>query len=160
MRKSVNVLLGIRFLVKEDFTLTFEKMKNLFATLIIVLFSLGSTSFTPVDENSNNIIATWVYSDYNNGIIEYVRAKKFKQNKPGIEFQKDGKLRKRQNSGWCGTPPINYKNETGYWKFNPDSTLSINYTYWGGKMQEDWQIIEISPEILKIKPIEHNLQEE
>ena len=57
--------------------------------------------------------------------------------------------------GWCGTPPISYGNYDGTWKIEDDSKLTITYEYWGGTMEEEWAISNLSTDKMKISRIKH-----
>ena len=62
----------------------------------------------------------------------------------GYQFLKGGKLIVRQNSGWCGTPPISYENVSGSWEFLDDNKLLLNYPYWGGQIRQVWQVKQVT----------------
>ena len=119
-------------------------------------------SFTRVHKTNDPMIGTWVYSDYDDadGTISYEKVKSFKEDEPGIEFKASGKLIKRQNVGWCGTPPIQYGNNDGTWKQTSDSTITISYGYWGGTAEEDWQIVRVSDTKLTVKQLEYRNERE
>ena len=112
------------------------KMENTFGNKAPFTEKIPSSNNSSIksqtENNQNELISVWVYSDYENEVIEYVKSKNFNKNESGIEFKKNGKLIKRQNIGWCGTPPITYDNYDGSWEFSSDSTLTIIYDYWGG----------------------------
>lgn len=132
-------------------------MKTIRFTLIIgILFSF--TSLTTYRSTKHALIGTWIYSDYDDQAMHYEKARSFDENQPGIEFKRNGKLVKRQNEGWCGTPPITYKNFNGSWKQTSDSTLEIHYAYWGGTIEEDWLIVRIENTKLTVKRLEYSVK--
>lgn len=102
------------------------------------------------------LLGTWVYTNHAYDSREFYKELTFAQNEPGIQFQKDGKLIKRQNAGWCGTPPITYNNSEGTWKVTSDSTIIIRYKYWGGTTEEEWLIQEVDKDYLRIEVKEFN----
>ncbi|MFK7774627.1 MAG: hypothetical protein AB8F94_20980 [Saprospiraceae bacterium] len=123
---------------------------------ISLLNSFGSDSNTLGDK----LFGTWVYSNYDNKSIQFKKERSFDDKKPGIKFMKNGTLVKRQNSGWCGTPPISYKNFEGTWKTTSDSTLNIRYKYWGGTIEEDWLIIDLSNKVFTVKSLEQRKEKD
>ncbi|MHB1276765.1 MAG: hypothetical protein ACYC1Q_00020 [Bacteroidia bacterium] len=126
-------------------------MNKSLSILISVLFAIGLISLRESGDIKDDLIAVWIYSDSENDVLNYKKHDKFKDDEPGIEFKKNGILKKRQNVGWCGTPPVTYRNYDGSWERTSDSTLTIKYDYWGGKAEEDWLIVEMTAENLKIK---------
>ena len=115
------------------------------------------TSFIRMQKTADPMIGIWVYSDYDDTdqTIRYEKVKSFKEDEPGIEFKANGKLIKRQNVGWCGTPPIQYGNNDGTWQKTSDSTITISYTYWGGTAEEDWQIVQVNDTKLIVKQLNY-----
>ncbi len=128
---------------------------------IIILFSvivILSSFISYSDTLEDKLLGTWVYSNQHNQSIQFKKERSFDSKKPGIEFKKNGTLVKRQNSGWCGTPPISYQNYKGTWKTTSDSTLNIRYEYWGGKIEEDWLITDLSKNIIAVKSLNHRIE--
>lgn len=122
-------------------------------SLVLLLIGLAIYSFQSAEDESGDLLGVWIYTSYDNGVVELTRSSSLKHDEPGIEFKKDGKLKKRQNVGWCGTPPISYGNYGGTWKMTSDSTLTIYYNYWGGKSEEDWQVLRLEKNRLRVKVI-------
>jgi len=133
------------------------KIKLLFSG-IVVLFACSS-SFYDVDKTNESILGVWVYSHAKNSIMEYVRADSFDNSKPGLEFYRSGKMTKRQNGGWCSTPPITYANYEGTWEFTSDSILTLSSDYWGGKQKQEWKIFELSTDSLRIEVLNYRVTE-
>lgn len=125
--------------------------KILLIFLPISLAMIGLSSFTADYHTKNELLGVWIESDYEGGNIIYTKAKSFNQNKPGVSFQQDGKLIKRQNVGFCGTPPITYGDSEGTWELTSDSTFTIKCENWRGKEEQDWLIVALSDEELIIK---------
>lgn len=109
--------------------------------LLIILSLIIFTSFTFLNKEKNKLTGTWLYSKYENEISELVKVDRFDKNKDGIAFTNEGKLIVRQNVGDCATPPITYGNTKGTWNFTSDSTLTMKYDFWDGKIEEDWKIL-------------------
>lgn len=101
--------------------------------------------------SDNKIIGFWVRSGHHSQFTKYQRKSAFAEDKPGVAFKEGGQFLKRQNSGWCGTPPITYSNDTGTWTRTSDSTVTIRYTYWGGELEEDWLIGELGDKTMHVK---------
>ena len=98
-------------------------LKIIILTSLLIILSSFILNSTTLDEK---LLGTWVYSNYENKSIQFKKKRSFQSDKPGIQFKKNGTLMKRQNSGWCGTPPISYKNYKGFWKTTSDSTINIH----------------------------------
>jgi len=127
-------------------------MKTFLTIGLFVLSFLITTSFDPKGTDTEKLIGVWVYSGYDKeqNIVIYERRSKFDDDEAGIEFRQNNKLIKRQNTGWCGTPPISYGNYDGKWEVLTDSTIHLQYDYWGGVAEEDWKFSEISDKYMKI----------
>lgn len=126
-------------------------MKILTNLSILFLFSLF-TSFNSIDiQNSDALFQKWVYKEYDNGNQIFESKLKFDADKSGIEFKKNGQITKHQNSGWCGTPPIDYELASGTWENISDSVLVLQYKTWRGLTKDTLQIIELSKSKLTLK---------
>lgn len=132
-------------------------MKNL-KLLVIVLVCSISFAFKMDINPQHNLKGIWVLEQYGNNGVVYNKHQSFVDDKPGFEFLDDGKLLKRQNAGWCGTPPISYSNFEGTWSLKNDSIVVVNYNYWGGTIQEDWKIINLDEDKLSITILDHTIQ--
>lgn len=128
-------------------------MKTKLTIISIIIFAFGFYSFNKPEKKYHGLIGIWVYKSFDKDIIEYRKSDTFVHDEPGLEFKNKGKLKKRQNTHWCGTPPVVYRNYRGTWALTSDSTLKIKYKYWGGKAVEDLQIVELSESKLKLKLI-------
>ena len=119
------------------------------ALLIIGLLSCFAFTTTTVEDTSD-LIGIWVpdTSDKEGNI--YKKLEDFEEDKPGIRFLKDGTLLKRQNVGWCGTPPISYGLYDGTWKVEDGTKLKITYQYWGGMIEEEMSIIDLTSNKMKV----------
>jgi hypothetical protein len=119
--------------------------------LIIVIAALNMQS-KPV-ESKDFSDKFWVHDHYNpdDGISTYIAKKSFDNEKGGLQFLKNNKLRKRQNEGWCGTPPISYEEVQGDWKKLSDSLIEIRYKNWSGKLIDTIKIISLTDKELIIK---------
>ncbi len=118
----------------------------------ILLLAIFFASFQK-DESTkfDFLIQKWVYKNYEKGKFIYESNRKFKKDKAGIEFKENGTIIKQQNSGWCGTPPIEYENVTGTWKKISDSLIVLEYKNWAGSNKDTMKIIEISKSKLTLK---------
>lgn len=118
-------------------TMKYVNMVVLILLCLVVLESAKAPDFTLKE----GVVGSWKYDGYSLDTVKLVRVPYFNRDNKGIKFKTDGSLVKRQNSGWCGTPPITYANYNGTWKVTSDSTLHINHDYWGGTMQMDWKLV-------------------
>ena len=126
-------------------------IKNSFALVFILsIISLVSCKQSYIDLNSDPIVKTWVYSEFDEGLEAYIyiASHSLKNDAPGFIFRGDGSLTTRRNSGWCGTPPISYTNYKGTWKYTSDTTLWLSTQFWGtsggaGNLEYNFKIIEL-----------------
>jgi hypothetical protein len=145
-----------RFYNKKYPTIKITPMaKNIFiiaALLFVGLLSGCSKKYDP----ENPIVGLWVLDKYetigDENIISYHRASRFEQDKPGYEFKANGLLISRQNSGWCGTPPISYNETQGSWNMD-SSKLNLNGIYWGGTFTVQFEINQLNANQLQVKQI-------
>jgi hypothetical protein len=125
-------------------------MKNL---KIVLLFSfipfIAFYSFKPVNQQKTEIECIWIFDSYENGHYVYKKAEQFDPKKQGIAFKENGELIKRQNAGWCGTPPISYSNFEGKWKWTAEDTILIEYKYWGGVANAKLKVVSLDDQTFK-----------
>lgn len=111
------------------------------------------------NDREATIERVWQFDTYSDSISFYKRAGNIDENEYGFQFLSDGKLKVRQNVGWCGTPPITYETVSGSWNKMSDSTIRLDYPYWGGKIVEDLMIIKISNTALQTKSVKLQMLE-
>lgn len=121
---------------------------------ILFIGLLGLSMACPKHKLKKSIIGTWVHHGYTESSIVLNEADSLHIDSPGIQFNKDGTLIKRQNAGWCGTPPITYSNQEGTWRILSDTSVQISYAYWRGQVEEDLWIQSSKKGILKYEIIE------
>jgi len=92
----------------------------------------------------------WTYASYEGDVLEYRKVSEF-ENMPAIQFNEDGTMLKWQNSGWCGTPPISYGKYDGTWSYTSDSKIKLRYDYWGGEIEEEWEIVSLKSKRLIVR---------
>jgi hypothetical protein len=130
-------------------------MKTLTALLLLSAVFTTDYPATLHQIDKEALINTWVQDGYEDGKIVYSRHDDFVPDRPGVAFKNDNKLFKRQNAGWCGTPPITYRNYSGTWEWTSDTQLTMRYQYWGGEAELDWQIHSLTSEQMVIEVLEH-----
>lgn len=124
-------------------------MKYLTFLLLLPPIALKSGDHPNIEKQ---IIGVWIQVGYQNETYTYKRAEKFEKDAPGIEFRENGKLIKRQNVGWCGTPPISYGNDEGTWSGTGQNGLvSVNYHFWGGTVDATWEIVKIDKQTMEVR---------
>jgi len=130
-------------------------MKNTISLMLLFLFLISASSVKQ-STFKKKIVGVWLFGECSSTetLTCLNKVSKFDNDQAGIQFKKNGKLVKRQNSGRCGTPPISYGNYNGTWKATGESTLTITYAFFGGTMEEDWKIIETSDKKLKISVLD------
>jgi hypothetical protein len=126
-------------------------MKNI-VPLLLLLFVLIAANRDEKAISKKQLIGIWLFEENTSSenSASLTKSKKFKEEEPGIQLKKNGKLVKRQNSGKCATPPISYANYEGTWKMTGESTLIVKYEFFDGTIEEDWKIIETNKNKLKI----------
>lgn len=99
------------------------------------------------------LIGAWVFSGYHGGSQHHTfrRAAALVDDKPGYRLLADGSLVRRQNVGWCGTPPIQYGNSPGRWRARPNGTLELSYGNWQGVVRERWTLVRLADDRLAIR---------
>jgi len=107
--------------------------------------------------NSNNkdsIFNTWVkFDDEWASPLVLQRADKLNTNNYGFSIISNGKFIERKNSGWCGTPPIAYKNYNGKWKYVSEDIIEIEVEFWGGVETYKIEILSINKNEIMINYI-------
>jgi hypothetical protein len=114
--------------------------KIILAILISIAFVSCQKLADPIDTKNPELTGSWIKPQYVDTLVTYTRAENLVENQYGIKFEANSKLILRQNSGWCGTPPISTADYAGAWNWN-DSILKITTGYWGGTVDLTWKII-------------------
>ena len=128
-------------------------MKKLTFALLLTLASISCQKITdPVEAGNPELIGSWIDPQYTDTIITYTRAGDLVENQYGITFKPGNKLIERQNSGWCGTPPIVTADYEGTWTWN-DSIVNISVGYCGGTADLTWKVIQLNDQKLVISVI-------
>jgi hypothetical protein len=136
-----------------------SKKVFLLIPLVIILY-IGYIS----TRKDNDLVGRWIQMDYENGIATYTKNYFLDNQRPGIEFNRNGKLTIRQNGSWCGKHPIVYDDFEGYWKQTSDSIVVLNYQInkrgnKTGKIEEEWLILNPIDHQLKIKTLSYSNQQ-
>ncbi len=124
----------------KNFLLMLNKMIH-----IVILLSIF-TAFACEKNNETSatelLIGCWINPQITDTCITFDKASQLKDKDYGFAFKPDGVFIERKNSGWCGTPPISYKDYTGTWIKN-NSLINITVGYWGGSAEYQWKIIDV-----------------
>ncbi len=125
-------------------------MKTLFTTLLLALTLVAcQKEAIIVPDGNTDLIGSWINPQYVDTVITYERAEKLVDNQYGFTFITGNKLIARQNSGWCGTPPISTSDFEGTWVQN-DSEIMLTMGYWGGTSIQTWKIISLNKQKLVV----------
>ena len=125
-------------------------MKSLLLAILISIALLScKKDETPVITGNAELVGTWVNPQYSDTLVIYSRVDNLIENEPGYSFKPGNTLICRQNSGWCGTPPITTADYGGTWSWS-DSVVDIKTAYWGGKSEFQWKIISLTDKELVI----------
>ncbi len=129
-------------------------MLKALATGILLLIACVSCQdlADQVDTGNPELIGSWIDPQYTDTLVTYTRAENLVENQYGITFKPDNKLVQRQNSGWCGTPPISTADYEGTWHWN-DSIVNFTVGYWGGTADFTWKIITLNNRKLVVSVI-------
>lgn len=114
-------------------------------SILFVLLSLALVSChkdEAPDSDNSDLTGSWVNPVYTDSLITYQRAPGLIENQYGITFFAGNTLVSRQNSGWCGTPPITTADYPGNFT-REGSRLNITVGYWGGMSFQTWEIIAV-----------------
>jgi hypothetical protein len=103
------------------------------------------TSKTGETLDSSAITGAWGNTIYNDSLVTLSKLKALPDDDYGILFLQDGKLTENKNAGWCGTPPISYAEFSGLWDLSADSVLTVETSYWGGKIWMEWKLLSVDP---------------
>ena len=125
-------------------------MKEVFLILAIISLLLNScTKDEPKIDPEYSLIGTWSNSGFEENAMVFIRSNEFTDNNC-YRFNPDGTLIVRQNSGWCGTPPISYSNYPGSWMVINDTLIRVEASYWGGKTSYMLDVEEVNLNTLRI----------
>jgi hypothetical protein len=118
-------------------------MKQFIIAALLITAALSFSACSKKDGLPGDVEQVWVLDRYDNaGNSIYRNATQLADDMPGFIFYKNGQFTKRENSGWCGTPPIVYTNyEGGRWTVPSANVYEINTRYWGGPETFRLQII-------------------
>ena len=131
-------------------------MKRLLVALLTV-FSITACQKdeTPAPQGNNDLVGTWINPQYTDTLLTYTRAASLVENEVGYIFKEGNTLICRQNSGWCGTPPIVTADYNGTWSWS-DSIVSIKTSYWGGTTEFTWKVISLDQQKLVVTVLNYN----
>jgi hypothetical protein len=125
-----------------------------FSLFIISIPTILFVSCLNTNRNHDSSIEKiWQWDSYIDSVTCYKEVLYFDEDNSGFQFLSDGRLKRRQNASWCGTPPISYETVLGSWNKTSDSTIRLEYPYWGGKIINDILIVKIFNSELQIKSI-------
>lgn len=128
-------------------------MKTITLALLLTLALISCQKLTdPVEIGNPELIGSWIDPQYTDTLVTYTRAGDLVENQYGITFMSGNKLVQRQNSGWCGTPPISTADYEGTWNWN-DSIVNISVGYWGGIADYTWKVIRLNDQKLVISVV-------
>ena len=131
-------------------------MKQLLIALLVA-FSLIACQKdeTPVLNENEALVGSWINPQYNDTLVTYTRSTSLVENEVGFIFKPNNTLVYRQNSGWCGTPPIVTADYDGTWSWN-DSIVEIKTSYWGGTTEFTWKIVSLNQKELVISVLNYS----
>ena len=125
-------------------------MKAIFLTFLIAFALISCKKDDDSVLNGNDdLVGNWINPQYTDTLISYSRTDHLIDNEPGFVFRANNTLICRQNSGWCGTPPITTADYDGTWNWN-DSVVEINTSYWGGSAKFSWKVISLDEKKLVV----------
>lgn len=144
-------------------------MRKIFSVLAVSSLFIACNDNSVVPNLANleaqgDLIGVWEYDSYeqindSTYVDIYRKVKRIAGDQAGITFKSNGIFVSKQNAGWCGTPPITYKEYDGTYNVGSKNILDINSTYWGGKMSYKAEVIELTNRKLKIRPFGYEYDE-
>ena len=133
------------------------KIVFLVSFISLALFSCNKEN-TFIQDGNTELIGSWINPQYTDTVVIYTRANNLVENQYGITFKSGDKLVERQNSGWCGTPPVTTADYEGTWN-QEGSLINIKVGYWGGTSIQTWKIVSLNKEILTVYIAESSYQQ-
>ena len=83
---------------------------------------------------------------------EEIPSNQFQENESGFNIFKNGTLKVKQNSGSCGTPPIDWEIVSGEWQIKNDTLLTLKRPIWSNKnYSQNYIIVKITEDSLFLK---------
>jgi hypothetical protein len=125
-------------------------MKTMISALLLTFILVACQKEEIIlPEGNAELIGSWINPQYTDTLITYEKAGNLVENQYGFTFKQGNKLIARQNSGWCGTPPISTSDFEGTWVQN-DSEIMLTMGYWGGTSIQTWKIVSLDQDKLVI----------
>lgn len=124
--------------------------------LSIVLVACQKSEIVP-ESGQSELYGSWTNPQYSDSIVTYTRIGSLIENQYGMLFSEGNKFTNRDNSGFCGTPPISTTDYEGTWTIN-NSVIEITVPFWGGVSHKTWKVISLENEKLVIYPIKVEYQ--
>jgi len=128
-------------------------IRSLTATGLLAVFCLcaacGDTT-EPAVAVTELAGTSWVASgwDHEMSASIHTRVAELPAEKTGYTFGGNGELVYR-NSGWCGTPPLNWSDTQGVWLQHADGTLEICHGWYSGF----YEIVRLTPDDLRLRSL-------
>ncbi len=121
--------------------------KTCLPILFLMIVVAGCSKDEIKIDPDNLLIGVWNYSEYRDNSSVFTRNDQFIDNHC-YKFNNDGTMTERQNSGFCGTPPISYADYSGSWTILNDTLIQITVGYWGGTKKYKLDIEQIDTKTL------------
>ena len=122
------------------------KLKNILFLLFVTIF-LGCEDNEILIDTDNLLVGIWVEPVYDGENITFKRDNSLPNESYGVSFTKEGVFTER-TSGFCGTPPLSFFNNTGSWEMNKNVIEISKQSYTNSF---GWRIIEITEATLFVK---------
>ncbi len=137
---------------KKSFIAMKTVVQIIFSLSILITISCENQNETDKDIITDDLVSSYTTPVYNDSTITFTKTSSLKEDEYGFSILNEHVFFERKNSGWCGTPPIAYKDFEGTWSRNND-TINITVGYWGGLIDYVWEIIHLDEKKLTIKKI-------
>jgi len=123
-------------------------MKTMISALLLALVLIAcQKEEISVPVGNSDLIGNWINPQYTDTLITYERAENLVENQYGFTFKPGNMLIARQNSGWCGTPPISTTDFEGSWE-QTGLEIMLTMGYWGGTSIQTWKIVSLDQQKL------------
>jgi len=125
-----------------------------FLLVFIIFTNIILLSFCKNNDIFNSLYGIWVANGNEENISIFKKTLRLEDNKYGFIIYPDGEFIER-NSGWCGTPPLSFLNESGQWRKISENLLKITINReWRNTFQ--LEIISANSNELKVIYTEEN----
>jgi hypothetical protein len=147
---------GIIICLIKKIKATMMISKSGFIGLLVILSLMAcNKEKDQLGKYTGDLTGNWSNPIYTDSIVTYERSESLPVNEYGFSLNENYTFVEHKNSGWCGTPPVEYALYHCNWTKN-DSLLLITVGYWGGMVDYKWKIVSVDQNHLSIIVLQTN----